>query len=85
MIALSGVVLMHAERGLKVLQSAKGGHVMVYGTPEERKHKYISWQNRINDLHYENPGLRHWRLCEIVAAEAGVNARTVYRHTTLTY
>lgn len=69
------------QRGRKVLESARLGHAVVHGTPEQRLALYATYQSTANRLHEANPALSWTALSVRVGREYGCTGRTIRRHT----
>lgn len=79
------VVIEDSNRGAKNRLHAKEGHELVHGTDEEKKARWGSYQETLEQVHAENP---NWGIiaCRQRAAEIhGVSEKTIYRHTIKTW
>ncbi len=78
--ARQAVYLQDRLRGQKVLQSAREGHRVIYGTPEDRKRLYAQHQATVNELHVANPRLSWTELSNRAGQVHGCAGRTIRRH-----
>lgn len=70
------------ERGRKVLDGTREGHVAVHGSATDKAARWCDLQARLNSVLERRPRLSLTAARRIVASETGYSYRTVQRRTT---
>jgi len=74
-------IVRHTDRGKKVLDSARAGHIGSYGTSEDKQKRYRSYQQAIEAYRKQNPACSYNCACDRIARHYGVSEKTIKRHT----